>query len=94
MRKASAAIVPLLMAIMLLFWFIMYWGGASETLQALNSVGHLQKIQQKLVIPSVRYYCKTKAEAQQTGATLSKTELEMKTNLYVKHIMVSNNIEK
>jgi|GEM_PF-2901138 len=49
MRNASAAIVPLFLAIMLLFWFIWFMGGESDNLHKTTDLTHLQKIQDKLL---------------------------------------------
>jgi len=49
MRNGSAAIVPLLLAIVLLFWFIWFLGGANDNLNKTTNLTNLQKIQDKLL---------------------------------------------
>jgi len=48
-RRASAAIVPLFLAIMLLFWFIWFLGGESDHLYNTSELTNLHKVQDKLL---------------------------------------------
>lgn len=94
MRKGSAALVPLLIAIMLLFWFIAFMGSENDNLHTVNGVTNLQKIQEKLLISSVRYRYKIATEAKKEGVTLTEEELDQKVDQYIQHIMIENKIEK
>lgn len=94
MRAGSAALVPLLIAFMLLFWFITFMGGSNDNLHTVNEVTNLKRLQEKLLISSIRYKNKIKAEAQEQGEALSEGELDQKVDEYVEYIMISNNIEK
>ena len=49
MRRASVAIVPLFLAILLLFWFIWFLGGESDNLHKTTELTHLHKVQDKLL---------------------------------------------
>ncbi|WP_304545926.1 hypothetical protein [Sulfurimonas microaerophilic] len=93
MRKASAALVPLLIAIMTLFWFIMIIGGSDDNLHTINNVSKLQKVQEKLLISSVKYRYKIEAEAKEQNATLSEAQVNQNVDAYVEYIMVKNKIE-
>lgn len=94
MRNGSAAIVPLLIAVMLIFWFAYFMGGSSDTLHKVNNVTNLQHLQEKLLISSVRYRNKIEMEAKEAGAPLSETELDTKVNSYVKYMMKQNRIDE
>lgn len=49
MRNGIAAIVPLFLAIMLLFWVIWFLGGESDNLHKTTNLTHLHKVQDKLL---------------------------------------------
>lgn len=49
MRNGVAAIVPLFLAIMLLFWVIWFLGGESDHLHKTTSLTYLHKVQDKLL---------------------------------------------
>ncbi|QOP42212.1 hypothetical protein [Sulfurimonas marina] len=93
MRNASAALVPLLIAVMAIFWFIAFMGGANENLHDVNDATNLQHLQEKLLISAVRYRHKVESEAKEQGLTLSEDEINQKVDAYIEYIMVSNNIE-
>ncbi|MFT7860535.1 MAG: hypothetical protein ABXS93_06335 [Sulfurimonas sp.] len=94
MRRGSAALVPLLIAIMILFWMIAFMGGANDNFHVVNKVTNLQNLQEKLLISSVRYRYMIAEEAKEQGITLSDEELDQKVDQYIQHIMEENNIEK
>ena len=90
MRRGSAALVPLLLAIMLLFWFIWFLGGESDNLHKVNQLENLQHTQERLVIAALR----KKQELRDTNASLSDAQLNQKVNEYIHNIMVLNNIDE
>lgn len=94
MRRASAALVPLLIAVMLVFWFIAFMGGNSDNLHAVNEVTNLQKLQEKLLIPAVRYRYKIYKESKEQGTPLTEAELDQKVDAYVHYMMIENKIEQ
>jgi len=49
MRNGSAAIVPLFFAIVILFGFIMFMGGASENLQHISELEHIKNVEKRIV---------------------------------------------
>jgi hypothetical protein len=89
MRNGVAAIVPLMFAIVVLFMFIMFMGGASDTQKAVNSVENLQHLQSKLLLPALK---KKYKEERENG--LSPTAASASANAYVKRIMQQNSIDK
>ena len=89
MRNASVAIVPLILAIMLLFWFIAFMGGASDNLHNINNVEHLRHIQEKLLLSAIKY----RYELQTEDPTLSEDELDSRVNDYINTMMQLNRIE-
>jgi len=82
--------VPLFLAIMLLFWFIMFMGGASDTLRGVNNVENLRHLQTKLLLPAAKYRDKLKKE----NPSWSNAKLDTQANLYVNNMMELNNIQK
>jgi len=80
--------VPLFLAIMLLFWFIMFMGGASDTLRGVNNVENLRHLQTKLLIPAVKY------KLDQKKAGVPQADLNGKANIYINNMMVLNKIQK
>ncbi len=56
MRKASAAIVPLFLAIMTLFWFAYIMGGGADTLHRVNEIEDLQHLQERLLPAAMKKY--------------------------------------
>jgi len=90
MRNGSAALVPLLLAIMLLFWFIWFLGGESDNLHQVNQLGNLQHTQERLRIAA----CRKKQELHDQNRSMSDTQLNEKVNNYIHNIMVLNKIDE
>ncbi|ADN09888.1 hypothetical protein [Sulfurimonas autotrophica] len=90
MRNGSAAIVPLLLAIMLLFWFIWFMGGENDNLHKVNQLENLHHTQERLVIAALR----KKQELRDANASLSDAELNTKVNQYIHNIMILNKIDE
>jgi len=88
MRNAAAAIVPLFLAIMLLFWFIMFMGGSSDTLRGVSNVENLRHLQTKLLLPALKEKYKQERELGKSGPAASAAA-----NAYVKKMMYKNNID-
>jgi len=88
MRNASAAMVPLFLAIMLLFWFIMFMGGASDTLRGVNNVENLRHLQTKLLLPALKEKYRQERELGKSPTAASLTA-----EAYVKRMMYKNNID-
>ena len=94
MRKGSAAIVPLFIAIMLLFWFIAFMGGANDTLHSVNNVTNLQQLQKKLLVSAMKYRYELEREARNKNTTITDAELDAKVNDYINQIMILNKIQE
>lgn len=94
MRNASVAIVPLFLAVLLLFWFIAFMGGASDTLHSVNNVENLQHLQKKLLVSAMRYRYALESEAREAGTILTDAELDAQVNVYINQIMVLNKIQE
>lgn len=93
MRKGSAALVPLLIAVMTLFWFIMFIGSGDDDLHTINNVTNLQKVQEKLLVSAVKYRYKAAAESDEQNLGLSEAQLDAKVDGYIEYIMIKNGIE-
>jgi hypothetical protein len=89
MRRGSVAIVPALLAVMLLFWFIAFLGGASDTLHTVNNVENLQHLQQKLLLSAAKH----RNGLSKVHPEWSDDELTIQTDAYIDEIMVLNNIQ-
>lgn len=89
MRRGSAAIVPLFLAIMILFWFMMFLGGASDTQKVVNDVGNLSHLHDRLIYAVAKRYYDLKAQ----NPTWSDERLETEANEYVRLIMKKNKID-
>ncbi len=90
MRRGSAALVPLFLAIMLLFWFIWFMGGESDNLHKVNQLENLQHTQERLIIAA----CKKKQELYDANRSLTDAQLNEKVSQYIHNIMVLNNIDE
>lgn len=93
MRRGSAAIVPLFLAITLLFWFIWFMGGESDNLYNTTNLTHLQKIQDKLLEAAMirRYELATyKKDLYSEENGQKRTDLDAKIS-QDNHIMMQKN---
>jgi len=93
MRKGSVALVPLFLAIMVLFWFIAFMGGANDNLHAVNNVEHLRHLQGQLLRSAMEQRYKLEEEARANGVVLSEDELNQKVNDYINFVMVQNKVQ-
>ncbi len=89
MRNGSAAIVPLFIGIMLLFWAFIFLGSGGDTLHSVNKVENLQHLQTKLLLPALK---KKYEEEKKNG--LSSTAASAAANKYVHDMMIKNGIDK
>lgn len=56
MRNGSAALFPLLLAIMSLLWFAYIMGGGADTLHRVNEIEDLQHLQERLLPSAMKKY--------------------------------------
>ena len=85
MRNGSAAIVPLFIGIMLLFWAIMFLGSGDDDLHAVTSATHLKRLQQKMIIPAAREAFRLERET-----NLTSEQIDAAVNAYVAAMMDKN----
>jgi hypothetical protein len=93
MRNASAAIVPLFLAIMLLFWLIWFLGGESDNLHKTTQLTSLHKIQDKLLEAAIvrRYELSAKNKelySEKAGAKKDALDTKISND---NHIMMQKN---
>jgi len=88
MRNGVAAIIPLFFAIVMLFAFIAFMGGAGDSLHTVNNVERLQHLQTKLLLPALK---KKYEEERESG--LSPTASSASAGAYVKKMMYKNDID-
>ncbi|MBD3823603.1 MAG: hypothetical protein IE916_03745 [Epsilonproteobacteria bacterium] len=89
MRNASVAIVPLLLAIFVLFWFILFMGSENENLKQINNLEHLEHLQERLLVAAV----KRRYELLNADPNMSEDELETLVNEYIHSMMKLNKID-
>ena len=90
MRRGSAAIVPLFLAVMILFWFIAFMGNANDTLHDVNNVENLQHLQKKLLIPAMKH----RYELSRADESLGEAELQNQSQTYINEMMIANKIQQ
>lgn len=84
------SIVPLLIAVMMLFWFMMIMGNENDQLHKINKIENLQKTQERLLYSAL----KRKYEIQKANPEQSEAWVDEKVDLYIKQIMKINKIDK
>jgi hypothetical protein len=87
MRNGVASIVPLFLGIVLLFSFMIFMGGGSDTLHAVNNVKNLKHLQSKLAVPALQK--KYESIKLDQNDTIAKANAEK----YIQKIMYKNNID-
>ncbi len=90
MRKGSVAIVPLLIAVLMFFWFMITLGTENDQLHKINNVENLQRIQERLLYAAM----KKKYELQKEYPQKNEEEINEEVNSYITQIMKINNIDK
>jgi len=89
MRNASIAIVPIILAIMTLLWFIWIVGFESDNLYRINEVERLQHLQESLVIPAMKRW----NELKKANPHMTEDDLNATVNVYINEMMEINNIQ-
>jgi len=77
MRKASAAMVPLFLAIMTLFWFAYIMGGGADTLHRVNEIEDLQHLQERLLPAAMKKFIESKQAGNSNTAAAAFANNEM-----------------
>ena len=77
MRKASAAMVPLFLAIMTLFWFAYIMGGGADTLHRVNEIEDLQHLQERLLPAAMKKFIESKQAGNSNRAAAAFANNEM-----------------
>ena len=90
MRRGSAALVPLLLAISLLFWFIWFMGGEDDNLHKVNQVENLQHLQERLVLAAAQ----KRYELKKQHPTWDDAKVDAEVNTYIHNIMKINKIDE
>lgn len=88
-RRGSVAIVPLLLAISLLFMFIWFLGGANDNLHKVNQIENLQHIQDRLLQAAIQ----KRYELEEADPSLTDEELDKAVDTYIKEMMKVNGID-
>lgn len=89
MRRGSVAIVPLILALMLFFWFIWFLGGENDMLFEINKIEHVQHVQESLIIPAIQ----ERLKLEQANPSWSKAQLDEAVDKYIDEMMKINKIQ-
>jgi hypothetical protein len=90
MRRGSVAIVPLLFALMIFFWFIWFLGRENDSLLQINKIENVQHIQEELVISAMQQ----RLALEQMHPDWSTAQLDNAAGKYVNDMMKLNEIQK
>ncbi|MDD5717754.1 MAG: hypothetical protein PHW64_08100 [Sulfuricurvum sp.] len=97
MRRGSVAIVPLILALMLFFWFIWFMGGENDSLMQINKVEHVQHLQEELMIAAMQRHLATEQDLRRSNPNISdinaKAAADLDADQYVKIMMQNNQID-
>jgi hypothetical protein len=98
MRKGSVAIVPLIIALMLFFWFMWFLGGENDMLLQINKVENVQHIQEELIISAMQRHLTSEQDLKKLNPAMSDTALKQLADKdgsdYVKTMMEANKIQQ
>lgn len=89
-RQGSVAIVPLIIGLMVFFWFIWFLGGESDLLHEINKVEHLEHIQEELIYSALQ----ERIKLEQAHPDWSDAQLDAEVNAYVTKMMEANQIQE
>jgi predicted PurR-regulated permease PerM len=90
MRRGSAAIVPLMLAVMFMFWLIWFLGFESDTTRVINEAEHLHQLQERLAVAALKERLRLEA----AHPEWDDTQLDAEVNTYINQMMVLNNIQE
>ena len=95
MRNGSAAIFPLLLAIMAMFWFIWIMGGSADTLHKVNEIEDLKHLQERLLPAAMKKYIDEFQVAGPDGETLDQKRKRAsdKAHADIQAIMKNNKVD-
>ena len=90
MRRGSVALVPLLLALLLFFWFIWFLGGENDSLMQINKVENVHHIQEELIVSAMQQ----RIELEQAHPEWNSGQLDEAVNHYVNDMMKINKIHE
>ena len=90
MRNGSAALVPLILAVMLLFWFIMFMGGANDNLAKVNGIVHHQNLEERLLKAAAAKYIQLEEQNKEAETPLSEAEMKALVDAYIARMIDKN----
>jgi len=93
MRRGSAALVPLLFGIMLLFWFIWFLGGENDNLHKVNQLENLQHTQERLILAACQKKQELREKFRDENISFNETDLDNNVSDYIHQIMKLNKID-
>jgi len=94
MRKGSAAIVPLFLAIMLLFWAAIFLGTPSETLGEVNQLTHIKNVEKRNITAAMIMKIKLLEANTQRETPLSELEMDAIVSQRISSLMANSTIDE
>ena len=89
MRRGSAVVVPLMLAVMLLFWLIWFLGFENDSTRVINEVENLHHLQERLAIAALQERLRQEA----LHPEWDDTTLDAEVDSYIDQMMVYNHIQ-
>ena len=90
MRNGSAALVPLFIGIMLLFWAIMFLGGAADNLVKVKNTLYHQDIEERLLSAAIQEKIRLTEESAKSDTPLTTAEIDALVDAYVARMVEKN----
>ena len=90
MRNGSAALVPLFIGIMLLFWAIMFMGGAADNLVKVNKTLYHQDIEERLLSAAIQEKIRLTEESAKSDTPLTTAQIDALVDSYVARMVDKN----
>lgn len=88
MRSGFVSIVPLLIAVMFIFWFMIFMGYENTNLSHINQMQNIQNTEDRLLYAALKYKYKLLREQPE----LSESEVDDQVEEYIKTIMQKNGL--
>ncbi len=90
MRNGSAALVPLFIGIMLLFWALIFMGGAADNLVKVNKTLRHQDIEENLLSAAMQEKIRLTEENAKSDTPLTTAEIDTLVDAYVARMVNKN----
>ena len=90
MRKGSAALVPLMIAIFLLFWVIMFMGNATDNFVKVKNVVSHQDLEERLLSAAMQKKIDLIQENAKDNLNKTEAQIDAEVDAYISKIITAN----